>query len=90
MAETSNTPDMLDEFEEEKDVVPFEMIGRAIWLLAKILVPLLIGAVVIGTIFFDFKLAVLASFMGFTLMMFIGLPLVLATYEDEVISEGHD
>jgi len=90
MAETGDPQNIMDEFEEEQDVVPFEMLGRAIWLLAKIFVPLLIGAVVVGTIFFDFAMALLASFMGFLLMLFIGLPLVLAMYEDEVISEGHD
>ena len=75
---------------DEGDVVPLSTLARAVWLMVKIVVPLIIGAIVVGVVFFDLRLAVFASFMGFCLMLFIALPLVLATYEDEVIEGGHD
>lgn len=84
-----DTQHVVDE-SDEQDVVPLETLGRAIWLMAKIIVPLIIGAIIVGFVFFDLKFVFIASFMGFVLMLFIALPLVLATYEDEVISEGHD
>ena len=83
----SDTPNMIDE-SDERDIVSLETLGKAAWLMAKIIVPLFIGAIVVGFMFFDLKFVFIASFMGFTLMLFIALPLVLATYEDEVI--GHD
>lgn len=87
----TSAPTMIDDDSDSGDVVSLSTLARAVWLMAKILVPLIIGAVVVGIVFFDFQLAVFASFMGFCLMLFIALPLVLAIYEDEVIEGGgHD
>ncbi len=81
------TPGAIDE-SDERDIVPLEMLGRAAWLLAKIIVPLFVGAILVGFMFFDLKFVFIASFMGFVLMLFIALPLVLATFEDEVIGDN--
>lgn len=86
----TTTTSAQDEFVEEEDVVPLSTLARAVWLMIKIALPLFIGAIVVAVIFFDVRLAIFASFMGFVLMLFIALPLVLATYEDEVIEGGHD
>lgn len=88
---TATTTMVDDDMYDDEDVVPLSTLARAVWLMLKIIIPLFIGAVVVALVFFDLKLAVFASFMGFVLMIFIALPLVLATYEDEVIEGGgHD
>lgn len=87
---TTTSTTATDEYVVEEDIVPLSTLARAAWLLIKIAAPLFIGAIVVALIFFDLRLAIFASFMGFVLMLFIALPLVLATYEDEVIEGGHD
>jgi len=70
--------------EDEQDVIPLDMLGRGVWLTAKIVGPLFIGAIVLAAIFFDIRTALIAGFVAFVLMCFISIPLWLATAEDEI------
>ena len=62
----------------------YETIGRESGLLLKIVIPMLIGGVIVSAIFLGGKVALIGMFVASVLMLFISLPLWLASLEDDV------
>jgi len=69
--------------------ISFDVIWREASLLAKILVPLAIAAVVVTAAFFGGTVAVAGTFVAFMLMLFISLPLWLACMEEDYEEHEH-
>ena len=88
MSDSHNSPSLVDSLLTDDDNLSLELLLKSAWLIGKIVGPLAVGAVVLSFIFFSWKIAIIATAISFMLMLFIAIPLVLATYEDEVIEGG--
>ena len=69
-------------------MMPLKIVGREAWGGLKIALTLLVAACVVAVFLLGVKQAVIGAFVGFVIMGFVGLPMWLATLQDDLSHIG--
>ena len=94
-AATAESAAEMAEFEDtyfdqpEVETVDLSTLGKATWLVLKIIVPIVIGCFVVTLIWASVTAAIVATFVVTMLSVFIAIPLFLACVEDEIMEAEH-